>query len=403
MIQPKVLIVSPVPLDAQACEVATFMRSLTSELKRRGYPFKYCVLALNEDGSSTYGNSDDAEVVQICPAKPVTDSFESHAMSLACCTRHALRPMLATFKPDVISVHDSRLFLPFHLMTQNMSQKVQVTLHSSSLGLAHAFDNIHAGLQLDWEEKLAASRAKSVVLHSQASLHKLKRDVLNQFDAGMAKPSVFPIGLDATDYPVKKIKLLSEKIVVSYIGSLNASSHAFKRFTEVINLLPEDYRKHTMEARVYSFETMPQDIQKNQFSDIIFYKLNNSKNNLKNYSNNNDAEIRLVLSQTDILLMPSTHESTGVLALQAMLSNCKVIACAGTAMDEYLEPNSYCESECESELQSLARKLQLELDNIDKVRELQTTNYYRSLVDVPRFTASSMADSYISTWQGMLQ
>ena len=139
MIQPKVLIVSPVALDAQASDVATFMRSLTSELLRRGYPFKYCVLTLNDDGSSTYGSSDDADMVQICPAMPATDSFESRAINLACCTRHALLPMLEAFKPDVISVHDSRLFLPFHFMTQNMTQKVQVTLHNSSMGVAHAF------------------------------------------------------------------------------------------------------------------------------------------------------------------------------------------------------------------------------------------------------------------------
>ena len=114
---------------------------------------------------------------------------------------------------------------------------------------------------------------------------------------------------------------------------------------------------------------------------------------------NSNIEIISALAKTDILLLPRTHDGTGILALQAMLSNCKVIATAGTAMDEYLEPDSYCGAD----VQSMTDKLQFEIDNIAKVRALQDANHYRDLVDQPQFNSQSMADSYISTWQGMLQ
>ena len=380
---PKVLIVSPVALDAQESDVATFMRSLIGELERRGYPYKYCVLTLNPDGSSTFSSSDAAASVQIIPTLPFTDSFESRAINLAWSTRQALRPLLAEFQPDVISVHDSRLFLPFNFM----SQKVQVTLHNRSLGFAHAFDRTHAGLQHYWEQKLAATRAKAVVLHSQSSMQMLQRDVLSPFDAVLSKPTIFPIGLNAADYPDQKQKLFNRKIVVSYMGGLNDPLLQFKRFAEVIAHLPDECRQNSIEAHVYSFDTMPDDIRQRQFSDITFFKLNSN------------IEIISALAKTDILLLPRTHDWTGILALQAMLSNCKVIATAGTAMDEYLEPDSYCGAD----VHSMTDKLQFEIENIAKVRALQDANHYRDLVDQPQFNPQSMADSYISTWQGMLQ
>jgi glycosyltransferase involved in cell wall biosynthesis len=378
---PKVLIVSPVALDAQGSDIATFMLSLVGELEHRGYPFKLCVLASNADGSITFSHSDTVETVSIQPALPFTDSFESRAINVAWSMRHALRSLLAAFQPEVISVHDSRLYLPFHFI----AQKVQVTLHNRSLGMAHPFDRTHAGLQHYWEQKLAATRAQAVVLHSQASLHMLQRDVLSQFDAVSSQPTVFPIGLNAADYPARKKRLLNGKIVLSYIGGLNDPLHQFKRFVDIISALPELYRKYIIEARVYSFDTMPEDIRQKQFSDIIFYNLNN------------EVDVISALQQTDILLLPRNHDGTGILALQAMLSNCKVIAVAGTAMDEYLEPDSYCAAD----VQSMADKLQYELDHIADIRALQDSNYFRALVDVPLHDVRTMADSYISVWQSM--
>jgi phosphatidyl-myo-inositol alpha-mannosyltransferase len=386
MNRPKVLIVSPVALDAQGSDVATVLSSLTSKLKQQDYPFKHCVLTLNADGSSTYSHSDAAQSINILPALPFNDSFESRAINLAWSTRHALQPVLAEFQPDVISVHDSRLYLPFHFMAQSGKPRVQITLHNRSMGMAHAFDRTHAGLQHYWEQKIAATRAKAVVLHSQAGLQMLQRDVLSQFDAVASEPHVFPIGLNVADYPIQKLRLLNGKIVISYIGSLNDPLQQFKRFTAVVAAFPEACRKYMIEARVYSFDTMPEDIRLKRFLDITFFKLNSN------------IEVISALAKTDILLLPRTHDGTGILALQAMLSNCKVIATAGTAMDEYLEPDSYCGAD----VQSMTNKLQFELDNIAKVRALQDANHYRALVDKPQFTSQSMADSYISAWQSML-
>ncbi len=384
---PKVLLVSPVALDSQGSDLATFMRILVGELVRLGYPFKHCVLTLNADGSSTYSDSDAAQIKQIQPALPFTDSFESRAINLAWSTRHALRPLLASFQPDVISVHDSRLYLPFHFMTKSGQSSVQVTLHNRSLGLAHAFDRTHAGLQHYWEQKLAAKHAQAVVVHSQSSLQMLQRDVLSQFDAAACEPRVFALGLNAAEYPARKKRLLSGKIVVSYTGSLNDPLQQFKRFAALIAALPEACRKHTIEARVYSFDTMPEDIRQKQFSDIAFYKFNNN------------VDVISALQQTEILLIPYTHDGLGILALQAMLTNCKIIAMIGTAMDEYLEPSSYCGSD----IGSMTDQLIHALDDIANIRQLQDQNHFRALVDRPPFNIEAMANAYIATWQDMLK
>ena len=103
----------------------------------------------------------------------------------------------------------------------------------------------------------------------------LQRDVLSQFDAASSKPMVFPIGLNPAEYPATKQRLLNGKIVVSYIGGLNDPLQQFNRFAVLIAALPEATRKDMIEARVYSFDTMPEDIRQKQFSDIVFYKLNN--------------------------------------------------------------------------------------------------------------------------------
>ena len=280
-------------------------------------------------------------------------------------------------------------------MAQTGKPRVQVTLHNRSLGMAHAFDRTHAGLQHYWEQKLAAKHAQAVVLHSQSSLQMLQRDVLSQFDAVACKPSVFPIGLNAADYPTRKKRLLNGKIVVSYIGGLNDPLQQFKRFADVIAALPETTRKDKIEARVYSFDTMPEDIRQKQFSDIGFYKLNNN------------FDVISALLQTEILLIPYTHDGLGILALQAMLTNCKIIATANTASDEYLEPSGYCGSgmgsESGSNINSMTHQLKHALDDIVNIRQLQDQNHFRTLVDRLSFSVEAMADAYIATWQDMLK
>lgn len=388
MNQPKVLIVSSVKPDAfeaQSTGMGLFMQTLYDELKRRDYPFKLCVLQQNRDGSTTYSVCGEVEgeaesTTTINPALPLNNCFESQAINSAWTLRNALKPLLAAFQPDVISVHDSALFMPFYFM----AGKVQVTLHNRSLGLAHELDRTHAGMLHYWEQKIAASKASAMVLHSQQAYDHLRDQVLKTAPPKQ-QTSIFNIGLDAANYIAKKTPHSHGKIRVSYIGSLLDPLQNFSVFAKTIALLPQACRD-LMVTKVYTQEDylsiIPEGMKNTQFKDIEFKSVNHFEDK------------KLALSNTDILLISSSHESFGTLGLEAMLSNCKVIASQGTGMDSYLEPGSV--SPCEPT--SMALKLEADLHQWTATQQKQANNDYRQLVDSPRFSATQMVDNYTTAW-----
>ena len=108
---------------------------------------------------------------------------------------------------------------------------------------------------------------------------------------------------------------------------------------------------------------------------------------------------RDALAQTDIVMMPSTKESFGIIGLEALLSNSHLVATPGLGMDAYLPS----ECACAPDAASIAAHMTQCVVNIDSIRGKQNAGYYRKLVEKPEFSIERMADNYIAVWQGMVK
>jgi phosphatidylinositol alpha-mannosyltransferase len=368
-VHPKVLIVTTEAPDLLTGGLGFLNDLLWTELKKRNYPFATCFLTKDKKKVSQWADF----TVPVQSALPFDMSLESKAINQAWSTRNLMRQVFAHFQPDIISVNENWAFLPFYFM----ADQVQLTLVSSHIGLESPLSRTHLGFQNYWDQKIAVSRAQSLVLHSEWAHQKVRTLLTGQ----IATPFVFPLGVRFDDYAARKVRHPEGKIVVSFFGRHSDSAKNFPAFHEAIRRLPSSHRQR-LEVRMYGPDEMTEDFRRDGFKGMSFVQGEAKKQ---------------AYSETDIVVMPSVAEHFGIVGLEALLSNCKLIATPGLGMDAFLEPSG----SCASDPNSLAQLLMHDIENFEVIRARQEANYYRNFAMRPEFDVSTMTDRYIAIWQAM--
>lgn len=346
-----------------------FNGSLWRELKRQDYPFR--TLYLNNQGTQASQLADYEVAVE--EALPFDSTQESIAMNRAWTTRHRLQPILDDYQPDVISVHENWSVLPFYFELH----KVQFTLHASYIGMQHYLVRTQAGLEYYWEQRIATRQTGAVVMHSDWARNAAREHI----SADGVPPDVFPIGLNPDDYPAQKIHHPDGKIVVSFFGRFGDVVKNFKAFRQAVLMLPAEYRAR-IEPRVYGPDMMPEGLPEEGFRGLSFVQ---------------GEEKKRAFAETDIVVMPSTHESFGIVGLEALLSNCALIATPGIGMDAYMPK----ECGCAPNPVALKDRLISDIQHFDQIRQKQLNGEYRAHVLRPELHIQNMAASYIKVWQAL--
>ncbi|MGU3577011.1 glycosyltransferase family 4 protein [Brucellaceae bacterium C25G] len=365
--QPRVLVVTTEAPDVLFSGLGFFNEKFWAELRRRDYPFK--VLYLNNQKTAPSRLADYE--VPVKPELPFDSSAESLNLNIAWSTSQKTNAILNHYRPDIISVHENSALMPFYFHLN----RVQFTLHSSYIGMQHFLSRTQRGLHQYWEQRIAVRQSGSVVIHSDWA-HKA---TLEHVSADIIKPDLFPIGLDFTDYPAQKIIHPDGKVVVSFFGRFTDTVKNFEIFRQAINTLPSSFRK-LIEARVYGPEKIPDYLEKEGFKGLTFVQ--------------GEAK-KTAFAETDIVVFPSMQESFGIVGLEALLSNCALIATPGLGMDSYMDKRFSCDPTVEAIQKSLIKYL----ENIKSLREDQANNVFRSSVECEEFSISKMVDNYINVWK----
>ena len=367
MRDPRVLIVTTEVPDAIVGGLGFFHDLMWTELKRRNYPFRACYLNKSAGPMSAVADYN----LRWEASLPFDSGPEAKALNEAWSMRVKMQPILDEFQPDVLSLHENWTALPFW----NEMHKVQFTLHSSHIGMEHELARTQVGLHNYWEQRFSVRNARAVVLHSRWS-----RDMVTQHVASDARaPFIFPIGLRAGDYPEKKIRHPEGKIVASFFGRFADTAKNYPSFRKAIFDLPSHLRER-IEARVYGPNEIWDSMRNEGFKGLCFVQ--------------GEAKKR-ALAETDIVVMPSTRESFGIVGLEALLSNCKLIATPGLGMDQFLDPSSICAPDPDS----IRLHLTNCIENFNEIRSLQDSSAYRSRVAVPELSAGAMVDNYVDVWR----
>lgn len=366
---PKVLIVTTEAPDVLYGGLGFFHEIMWAELKKRHVPFRTCYLNAYNTIDSKMADYN----VKVSTDLPFNSLAEVTSMNKAWSTREKLETILAEFKPDVISVHENWAILPFYFDLR----KVQFTSHSSHIGMEHPLSRTANGLQNYWEQRIAMRQSARLVLHSNWAKNMIKQYVADD----LAPASIFPIGLKSDQYPSEKISNPDGKLVVSFFGRFIDLAKGFSTFLDAIKALPVEHRKK-IEPRVYGPNKMPDDLVEMGFKGLTFVQ---------------GDEKRRAFAETDIVIMPSTRESFGIVGLEALLSNCMLIATPGLGMDEYMP----AECQCPSDAGAISQMLIKCIDNSADLRAKQQQGYFRKLVDKPKFHHYSMVDNYIEVWRNM--
>lgn len=365
--QPRVLIVTTEAPDVLFSGLGFFNEHFWAELKRLNYPFK--VLYINNQRTPNSKLADYEIATELL--LPFDSSLESACLNIAWSTYHKIQPILNEFKPDIISIHENGPLLPFYFELK----KVQFTMHSSYIGMQHYLSRTNRGLQHYWEQRIAVRQSAAVVLHSEWA----HRCIVEYVSADLVPPNIFPIGVDFADYPEKKIPHPDGKVVISFFGRFTDIVKNFQVYRDAILTLPPEYR-NIVEARVYGPEKIPDYLEKEGFKGLKFVQ--------------GEAKKR-AFAETDIVVFPSVQESFGIVGLEALLSNCALIATPGLGMDEYIQP----EYACESNVESIREHIIGYLSDIKKLRKDQADGVFRKSVDRPEFTLRRMTERYIEVWQ----
>ena len=366
---PKVLIVTTEAPDVISGGLGVFNNILWQELKRRNYSFR--TLYLNNQGTQPSVLADYQVLVE--EGLPFDSTPESEAINKAWTTRNRIQPVLDDYQPDIISVHENWSVLPFYFEIK----KVQFTLHASYIGMEHYLVRSQAGLQYYWEQRIALRQTGAVVMHSDWT-RRLAREYIAS--DGVA-PSVFPIGLDPDEYSSKKQFHPDGKIVISFFGRFGDVVKNFKAFRRAILTLPPEL-KNRIEPRVYGPDRLPEGLAEQGFKGLSFVQGEAKKQ---------------AFAQTDIVVMPSTHESFGMVGLEALLSNCALIATGGIGMDAYMPE----ECACAPDPIAIRDRLIHDIQHFDQIRQKQLTQYYRNSVLRPELHIHTMVDHYIEVWQDL--
>lgn len=365
--QPRVLIVTTEAPDVLFSGLGFFNQQFWEELTRLRYPFK--VLYLNNQKTRPSKLADYEITVE--PALPFDSSLESLSLNVAWSTAQKIQPILNEFKPDIISIHENSPLLPFYFELP----KVQFTLHSSYIGMQHYLTRTQKGMQHYWEQRIAVRQSGAVILHSNWAY----RSIIDHVSADIVPPDIFPIGVDFANYPVKKSRHPQDKIVISFFGRFTDIVKNFQVFRESINTLPEEYRKR-VEARVYGPEKIPAYLEKEGFKGLTYVQ---------------GEEKKRALAETDIVVFPSIQESFGIVGLEALLSNCALIATPGLGMDAYMLPDYACEPTVDA----IQKRIVAYLSDTQQLRLDQENQVFRKSVDHPEFTLRKMTESYINSWR----
>lgn len=371
---PKVMIVTTEAPDLGAGGLCFFNGLLWQELRTRGYP---CITVyLNRYGTP---HSQAANyTVPVTADLPFDQMQEVTAMNTAWSTREKLQPIFDQFQPDVISVHGDWAVMPFFFDLP----KVQFTWHASHIGMNDATRRTPNGLHSYTEQRIAAMQSGALVLHSDWAKQQVKLQLTDEKTEAIAPAHVFPIGVRFEDYPTTKIRHPSGKIIVSFFARYNDEAKNFSAFNDALQRLTPDLRSR-IEVRLYGAGDLPAEFQ-NSGLQVLGYATGQAK--------------RDVLAQADIVVMPSTKESFGIIGLEALMSNCHLIATPGLGMDAYLP----AECACLPDASSLADHLSACIINIDSIRAKQDASYYRKMVEKSQFSVQGMTDSYIAVWQSMM-
>jgi glycosyltransferase involved in cell wall biosynthesis len=102
-------------------------------------------------------------------------------------------------------------------------------------------------------------------------------------------------------------------------------------------------------------------------------------------------------AETDVVVMPSTLESFGIVGLEALMCNCALVAREGLGMDSYM-PKSLATS---NTTEGIIAVLKYYIDNRGELSNKQSENYFRNLVDKAEFDSETMALNYINVWEKM--
>lgn len=363
---PRVLIVTTEAPDVLFSGLGFFNQHFWEELQRRQYPFK--VLYLNNQ-KTRHSQLADYEI-SVEPSLPFDSSLESLSLNVAWSTAQKIQPILNEFQPDIISIHENSPLLPFYFELH----RVQFTLHSSYIGMQHYLTRTQKGMQHYWEQRIAVRQSGAVILHSNWA----HRSILDHVSADIVTPDIFPIGVDFDNYPVEKAAHPEGKVVISFFGRFTDIVKNFQIFREAINTLPPAYR-NLIEARVYGPEKIPVYMENEGFKGLTFVQ---------------GEEKKQAFAQTDIVVFPSIQESFGIVGLEALLSNCALIATPGLGMDMYMPP----ESACEPTVAALQQRIIYILSHSEQLRRDQINQVFRNSVNRRAFTLSKMTESYIEVW-----
>ena len=366
---PRVLIVTSEAPDRSPGGLGFFNQILWQELKRQNFTFR--TLYINNKNTQPSGLTDYQLSVE--GALPFDSTLESEVLNQSWTIRNRIQPVLDEYQPDVISVHENRSLLPFYFELK----KVQFSLHVGYIGMEHYLTRTQAGLQYYWEQRIALRQAGAVVMHSEWTDRMVQKYVASD----RVKPYIFPIGLDQNEYPAQKQFHPEGKIVISFFGRFNDTIKNFEALRQAILMLPPELRIR-IEPRVYGPGNLPEEWEKEGFNGLSFVQGEAKKQ---------------AFAETDIVVMPSTHETFGIVGLEALLSNCALIATAGLGMDRYMPE----ECACAPDPIAIKNRLIHDIEHFDQIRHKQTTQYYRNYVTRPDFTVTNMAANYIKVWQDL--
>lgn len=367
----RVLIVTTEAPDIAVGGLSFFQQMLWQQLKKMNIDFR--TLYLNR-GHSTPSRLADYNVV-VDNVFPLTQTPESRSLGEAWSTQQKIQPILEEYQPDIISVHEAWTMLPFYFVRQ----KVQLTLHASFLGMQHELARTQLGLQSYWEQKIASEGSAAVVLHSQWAV-KTHHDYVTK---ELQKPLYsFPIGIDRHCYPATKVAHPEGKLVVSFFGRATDVAKNFQTFYSALLQLSAHYREQ-IEPRIYSHPPYPQQLIDQGFQGLGYVQ--------------GDAKMQ-AFAETDVVVMPSTVESFGIVGIEALMSNCALLAPRGLGMDSYL-PADFVGINSD---QDIAQRLMAFIDDRSSLSRMQTEGVFRKMVDKPEFDAQLMAERYVEVWQRML-
>ena len=364
---PRVLIVTSEAPDCSPGGLGFFNQILWQELKRQNFTFRTLYIYSKATPPSRLTDYQ----VSAEGALPFDSTLESQVMNQFWTIRNCIQPILDEYQPDIISVHESRSVLPFYFELK----KVQFSLHFGYIGMEHYLTRTQAGLQYYWEQRIALRQAGAVVMHSEWTDRMVQKYVASD----RVKPYIFPIGLDQNEYPERKQFHSEGKIVISFFGRFNDTIKNFDVLRQAILMLSPEFRAR-IEPRIYGPGQLPEEWETEGFKGFGYVQGEAKKQ---------------AFAQTDIVVMPSTHETFGIVGLEALLSNCALIATAGLGMDFYMPKDCSCAPNSVAIRDRLIHYIQ----HFDEIRQKQLTQYYRRLVSQPEFTVSCMTVNYINVWE----